>query len=203
MKSDVCKLGKDTACLGNVLREVEKSASLGNLEKKNALRLRLLAEELCGMLPGLIKNFDGEFWVEKEGDEFSLCASLYAGNMDVDTKEALLAVSTSGKNEAAKGIMGKIRDVVQNMLLNRAEVDSMNWEYGTNMGYMYYSPDMAADFRSVYSWSLHTYKTNAVEKKAEEALDELERSIVANLADDILVGVRGKNVEIVVKKIFK
>ena len=36
----------------------------------------------------------------------------------------------------------------------------------------------------------------------EDAYAELERSIVAKLADDIVVGVRGKNVEIVVEKSF-
>ena len=41
----------------------------------------------------------------------------------------------------------------------------------------------------------------AVEEK-EDKHAELERSIVAKLADDIIVGVCGKNVEIVVKKSF-
>ena len=35
-----------------------------------------------------------------------------------------------------------------------------------------------------------------------KAYAELERSIVAKLADDIIVVVRGKNVEIIVKKSF-
>ena len=47
---------------------------------------------------------------------------------------------------------------------------------------------------------MFNYKT-AVEDKEDEYA-ELERSIVAKLADDIIVGVRGKNVEIVVKKSF-
>ncbi len=203
MKSDICKLGKDLICLENVLHEVEKTALWVELEKKNALRLRLLAEELCGMLPGLIKNFDGEFWVEKNGDEFKLNATLHAGDMDIQTKEALLAVSKSGENEAAKGIMGKIRDVVQDMLLNSVDTSGVNLGYGANLGYMYSSPEMAATgLGTMYSWSLNTYKTTATEQKIEDAIDELERSIVANLADDILVGVRGNNVEIVVKKTF-
>ena len=53
----------------------------------------------------------------------------------------------------------------------------------------------------VYTWSLFSYKNAVVEKEAE-AYAELERSIVAKLADDIIVGVRRKNVEIVVKKSF-
>ncbi len=203
MKSDICKLGKDLICLESVLNEVEKTAFWANLEKKNALRLRLLAEELCGMLPGLIKNFDGEFWVEKNGNEFKLNATLHAGDMDIKTKEALLAVSKSGENEAAKGIMGKIRDVVQDMLLNSADTSGVNFGYGANLGYIYSSPEMATGLGTIYSWSLNTYKTTAAEQRIEDAIDELERSIVANLADDILVGVSGKKAHIVVKKVFK
>ncbi len=202
MKSDVCKLIKDQDCLENVLGEVEKTASWGNLETKNALRLRLLAEELCGMLPGLIENFEGEFWVEKEENEYSLCARLHAGDIDAETKEELLSLSSSGENTAAKGIMGKIRDVVENMLLNGAYTQGVAYEYGYNMGYMSYSPEMAVELGTIYTWSLNTYKATAEEKNVEPAIEELERSIVANLADDILVGVRGKNVEIVVKKSF-
>ena len=40
------------------------------------------------------------------------------------------------------------------------------------------------------------------ENSENEKWDELEKSIVAKLADDVIVGVRGKNVEIVIKKEF-
>ena len=61
-------------------------------------------------------------------------------------------------------------------------------------------PTIAIETGYIYSWSLFNYKTAVEEKEDEYA--ELERSIVAKLADDIIVGVRGNNVEIVVKKSF-
>ena len=72
--------------------------------------------------------------------------------------------------------------------------------HGYNMGFGYIDPTIAVETGYVYSWSLYNYKT-AVEEK-EDAYAELERSIVAKLSDDIIVGVRGRNVEIVVKKSF-
>ena len=51
-----------------------------------------------------------------------------------------------------------------------------------------------------YKWSLDNYR-NAVSKEKEK-YDELEKSIVANLADDVVVGIKGKQVEIVVVKKF-
>lgn len=207
MKSNICKLNEDITCLKAVLSEVEKVTTYNGLEDKKALRLRLLAEELCGMLPGLIENFSGEFWAENEGDDYELHVELKADDMNIDLRDELISVSKSGKNAAAKGIMGKIRAVAETMLLAASDPTLQTlpagefYDYhGYNMGFGYIDPAIAVETGYIYSWSLFNYKTAVEEKKDEYA--ELERSIVAKLADDIIVGIRGKNVEIVVKKSF-
>ena len=207
MKSNICKLNKDLTCLEAVLSEVEKVTTYNALEDKKALRIRLLAEELCGMLPGLVENFSGEFWAENEGDNYELHVELKADDMSIDLRDELISVSKSGKNAAAKGIMGKIRAVAETMLLAASDPTLQAlpagefYDYhGYNMGFGYIAPEMEAELGCIYTWSLFNYKT-AVEDKEDEYA-ELERSIVAKLADDIIVGVRGKNVEIVVKKSF-
>lgn len=209
MKSNICKLNGDLTCLKTVLSEVEKVTAYNGLEDKKALRLRLLAEELCGMLPGLVENFSGEFWAENNGDDYKLHVELKADDMTLDLRDELISVSKSGKNDAAKGIMGKIRAVAETMLLaafdptNPPPLPGGNFcdYHGYNIGFGYIDPMMACEAGYEYSWSLCNYIT-AVEEKEEDAYAELERSIVAKLADDIIVGVRGKNVEIVVKKSF-
>ena len=207
MKSNICKLNEDLTCLEAVLAEVEKVTAYNGLEDKKALRIRLLAEELCGMLPGLIQNFSGEFWAENDGDDYRLHVELKADNMSLDLRDELISVSKSGKNAAAKGVMGKIRAVAETMLLVASDptlsvpCGEYYDYYGYNMGVGYIDPAIAVETGYIYSWSLFNYKT-AVEEKEEGAYAELERSIVAKLADDIIVGVRGKNVEIVVKKSF-
>jgi len=55
--------------------------------------------------------------------------------------------------------------------------------------------------KSAYAWSLQKYRVKSEEKK-DEAWDELEKSIIANIADDVLVSLNGKSVEIIVKKTF-
>ena len=208
MKSNICKLSEDLTCLGIVLAEVEKVTTYNGLEDKKALRLRLLAEELCGMLPGLIENFSGKFWAENDGETYELHVELKADDMNIDLRDELISVSKSGKNAAAKGVMGKIRAVAESMLLVAADptlqIPLSAGEYydyhGFNMGFGYIDPTITCDSEYVYAWSLINYKTAVEEKEDEYA--ELERSIVAKLADDIIVGVRGKNVEIIVKKSF-
>ena len=207
MKSNICKLNKGLTCLEAVLAEVEKVTSYNGLEDKKALRLRLLAEELCGMLSGLIENFSGEFWAENDGDNYELHVELKADDMSLDLRDELISVSKSGKNAAAKGIMGKIKAVAETMLLVASDssmplpTEAFYDYHGYNMGFGYIDPAISFESGYVYSWSLYNYKT-AVEEKEEDAYAELERSIVAKLADDIIVGVRGKNVEIIVKKSF-
>ena len=46
-----------------------------------------------------------------------------------------------------------------------------------------------------------SFDSNAQAEK-QEAWDELEKSIIAKLADDVIVGVLGGKVDIVVKKKF-
>ena len=208
MKSNICKLNEDLTCLETVLSEVEKVTEYNGLEDKKALRLRLLAEELCGMLPGLVENFSGEFWAENDGDNYELHVELKAEDMNVELRDELISVSKSGKNAAAKGIMGKIRAVAETMLLAAfdpsvpAPVPEGEFYdgYGFNMGFGYMNSTLSHESGYLYSWSLCNYKTAINDK--DDAYAELERSIVAKLADDIIVGVRGNNVEIVVKKSF-
>ena len=207
MKSNICRLNEDLTCLETVLAEIEKVTKYNGLEDKKALRLRLLAEELCGMLAGLIQNFSGDFWAENDGDNYELHVELKADDMSIDLRDELISVSKSCKNAAAKGVMGKIRAVAETMLLAAFDPNLQTlpardfYDYhGFNMGFGYIDPVISCETGYVYSWSLCNYIT-AVEEK-EDAYAELERSIVAKLADDIIVGVRGNNVEIIVKKSF-
>ena len=207
MKSNICELNRDLSCLKTVLAEVEKVTAYNGLEEKSALRLRLLAEELCGMLSGLIENFSGEFWAENEKDNYELHVELKADDMSIELRDEIISVSKSGENAAAKGVMGKIRAVAETMLLkvfeptDPAPIGQVFDYNGFNMGFGYIDPALSQEAGYIYSWSLSNYKT-AVEETEEDAYAELERSIVAKLADDIIVGVRGKKVEIIVKKSF-
>lgn len=192
MKSNVIKITKDKNNLEGVTEEVRNlSESLG-LDAKKTLRLRLIAEELLGMLRELAEEFEGEFWIENINDFFTIFTSLQTyADMNKKIKNDLIAVSSSGKNEAAKGVMGKIRDVVENMLYPE---DSYY-----NSSYVAYHLETAALRED--GWSLNKYKKS--QKANSEPWDELEKSIIANLADDVQVSVKGRKVEIVILKDFE
>ena len=198
MKSNICVIKKGGLGLENILTETEKVAEYNSLPKNEALRLRLLTEELVGMLPELIKNFEGCFWLQNNENQYELHVELSVGGLSMEKKAQLISVSASKKNAAASGFMGKIRDIAENMLLFSDEPSrSCFLENEYLYGYD------AADVHYNYAWSLDNYiEQQRREKGSENEWDQLEKSIVAKLADDVIVGVRGKKVEIIIKKQF-
>ena len=94
------------------LNAVDKYIRSRALENKKAIHLRLVCEETLGMVRAMTGDFEALFWIEEENGEFRV--RLQAETiMDKGKKEALLSVSTSHENAAAKGFMGKISDIIQ------------------------------------------------------------------------------------------
>ncbi len=197
MKTDICPISTDAATYQAIFAQVEKTAQYSGLEKKQTLHLRLLAEELVSMLPELLEIGTGEFWIENNAKDFELHASIQSTGLTVLEREDLLAISSSGKNAAGKGILGKIRLVAANMLADFIESSRLESESGL---YTFYDMGAGAETMYLSSWSLNSYRQNAEDDA--EAWDELEKSIIANLADDVIVGVMGKKVDIIIKKSF-
>lgn len=209
MKSNIYNINKELNNFNQILNEVEKVSVYNNLEKKQALRLRLLAEELTGMMKSLIGDFEGVFWIENDKLNYELHLELVAEKMNIDTRDKLIEFSKSGKNAAATGIMGKIRAVAEVMMLAVTEpgivapIGENNVDfYGINFGLGYVDPATILESGYMYTWSLKDYKSNAYKENKKEATDEFEKSIVANIADDIVIGVRGKKIDINIKKSF-
>jgi hypothetical protein len=191
MKSNVIKISKDQDNLNQILAESKKTAEYVNLNTKQSIRTQLIAEEFVGMLKELSQDFEGEFWIDSEGRALSFVALIHINEiMDKQTKRKFIDVSSDKKNAAAKGIMGKIRDVVENMLYPENAMFSP--------AFISYQLETAVLLND--QWTLNRYK--AAERNNEEPWDELEKSIIANLADDVIVSVKGNNVEIVIMKNF-
>lgn len=193
MKTDRISIAHGNICLDSILNEVENVGAYCKLEGKQSLHIRLLAEELMGMLPELLEYCDGSFWIECADRQINLCVELSALTMNTELRENLIDVSISKRNAAAKGVMGKIRAVVDYMIYpNETQTfDPFFVKYGLESAV--FMDDI---------WSLENYKNNVGQNHNKEAWDELEKSIVSKIADDVTVGVRGKKVEIVIKKSY-
>ena len=201
MKTEPITISSSGAGMSEALAVTEKLGIEKGLERKPVLHLRLLSEELFGMLRGIAGDVKADYWIEAEGTGFELHMKSEIKMTD-EAKSQLLAASSSGKNSAATGFMGRIKVMIADFLLASSEVMPyavMNTASAYPMGNAINATSSA--------WSLIDYKTDVKKhlddsKEAGEAWDELEKSIVANVADDVKVKIVGKNVEIIVYKAF-
>ena len=196
MKTDVITVSAKGKQMEKALDQVEKVAAYKGLSPKNTLHLRLLTEEIMSMMRSITGEPEGEFWIEDNDGEFALHLRV-ASRMNMEKRAQLLSVSASGKNEAARGLMGRIREF---------------FDWGCDEEYDGFSTAMLPDAFEYSSspvldweWSMRRYE-NVVSSKmdqdnaAREAWDELEKSVVKNVADDVRVFIRGRYVELTIVK---
>ena len=198
MKSNVCKIENGTRDLEAILKESERVAEYNGLSHKQALQLRLLCEEIDGMLPNIVDDFEGELWIDFEDGVCKVNVSVQFPEVNADKKAELISIAKDQKNAAAVGIVGKIRNAIENFFLDEdimTAVTISTRPYSLATGY---SDGVDYD----YLWRLEEYKNSLKQEEQAEAWDELEKSVIASVADDVIVGVRGKRAEIVILKKF-
>ena len=197
MKTNIISVKNDGTGLYEALLETDRFSEYQRLGEKESLRLRLLAEEMSGLVKNLVGDFSGIYWVEGDDKNASLCLEADC-TVDFDTREELLKLSSSGKNEAAKGFMGKLAGIFEYCL--------MSYEISAKYSGFYsdYIFDDVPNFGYERMWSLNAMRRDLEEnaEASKENWDELEKSIVASLADEVLVGVRSHKVRLEIKKSF-
>ena len=198
MKSNVCKIENGTKDLDAILKESEKVAVYNELTHKQSLQLRLICEEVDGMLPNIVDNFSGDFWIDFENGLCKVNVSLRFEEFTPEKKSELVGVAKNKKNASATGIVGKIRSALENVFLDAEayaggdlslESRYLLGEYGDPLDYS-------------RLWTLERYRSNVSKDEKTEAWDELEKSVIASVADDIIVGVKGKRADVIIIKKF-
>ena len=198
MKTDVITVSSQGSRMEAALLQAEKVAAYKGLAPKNALHLRLLAEEMMGMMRSITGETEGQFWIEDEQDEYQLHL-LVSTRMTTEKRGQLLSASSSGKNESARGLMGRLRDFFD----RGADEDIAPLSSPLLMSGMHeHSSTPTLD----WEWSMVRYENeleDRVRRKedgAQEAWDEMEKSVVAHVADDVRIAIRGGRVEMIIVK---
>ena len=202
MKTNEIKLTSQGLGMKEALEATEKLGAEAGLGHKELLRLRLLGEELCGLMRGITGDLEASYFAEQENKTFNLHLTSDV-TLNLAMRRQLIDVSSTGENAAAKGFTGKLREMIAVALLPRGTGPSL-----LSMGFM--SMGSPGGFRAstgTCDWSLLKYKeevgnNRAASGEADAAWDELEKSIVAQLADEITVSVVGSRVEITIRKAF-
>lgn len=196
MKTDVISVSSRGSRMESALLQADKVAAYKGLSARNALHLRLLAEEALGLMRSITGETDGLFWIEDREDEYELHLQVQTA-LSEDKRARLLSVSNSGKNESAKGLMGRLRAF-------------FDWDSDEDTAACssLYLPDMLESSSPMldWEWSMKRYESILSSRivqdapGAQEAWDELEKSVVKNVADDVKVYIRSGTVELVILK---
>ena len=111
MKTEKMTITNQEALLREALDVTENLGTTSGLDQKEKLHLRLLAEELIGLMRGVTDEASAAYWVEQEGRQYILHLATEV-KLNKKMREQILAVSSTGENAAAKGFMGKLKDMV-------------------------------------------------------------------------------------------
>lgn len=202
MKTEIISVFSTGDGREKALELTERTGAYCGADGKAIRRLRLLSEELIELIRPFTNNLHGDFWLEASDNDLEIHLKTVIP-MDLQTRDELLAVSSSGKNAAAKGLIGKIREMIAAATLpDDPETKAMADEA---MGLMSLGCQMGSHYNGAYTWSMNAYASSVnegedVNEETAEAKDELEKSIVANLADEVKVSIIDSDVEVVIFK---
>ena len=201
MKTDVISVNSSGAGMEEALALAEKAAQY--MPGKAGLRLRLLAEEMMCLVREIAGGMEADFWIETGNDR----AYMHLRTdtlMYAEKRKEFLAVSSTGENALARGMLGKIRDIIETAMLPKDERAAKESRMGL-VGIGDPGSLMSLSKGEQDLWSMNAYAQSVQEGSddlSREAREELERSIIANLADEVSIAIRGDNVEMTVEKAF-
>ncbi|MBR0145334.1 MAG: hypothetical protein IJM25_01570 [Eubacterium sp.] len=200
MKSDVIHVNSNGEGSQEALAQAEATAVFASLTPKQTLHLRLLTEEMMSLVHAVTGEIEGDFWIEEEKKKFRLNLRTLTV-MNSKMRKELLDSSTSGKNTAAKGILGKIRDLLERCL---EPADGTLSNYYPS-GWIYAGTDPSSiSMATADVWSFNQYREDVTKNsEALEEWDELEKSILANIADEVTVDIKNDVVTVTIYKTFK
>lgn len=175
MKSNIIIIDSQSRSFARALEETNKVAAYMGLSVQDAQSQMLMMEEVLSLARSVIGDTQARFWIETEGQRIDLRLATEAV-LSKEMRYKLIHSSTSQKNEDAKSVFGKLRDSIEQSLA------------GSETTY--------AD--EVIPQDLRNDVPNYVVTDPE--WDGLERKLLRNMADDIKIAIRGRQVDITVSK---
>ena len=176
MRSDVIKIDSKGNGFREAIAQTVKTAVFTGLDGNESLDLQLLTEEMLSLVRSVTGEVEASFWIESEGKTFELHMTTQTV-MDKEKRQQLIESSSSRKNEAAKGFLGKLRDKLEEAMT--AEVDRQ-------------ATDLSEEVISDLPQGV----------LGEQDWDGYERSILQTVADQVKIGIRRDTVEVTILKRF-
>ncbi len=180
--------------VNEILREFAESNGItGN----DSLHLFLLTEETLGMAGQMLQVYDGELRLEKTAAGYEIILEA-----DVHEKDGGKAAPAA----SPQGFMAKIAEMMNCSFMFENIMEMPEELAGMLPDYMSYGMREEKTMCAwAGRWSLSSYRHNIRRQQEEDqgadlALDELEKSIVAHLADEVTIGIHGHRIRLVISK---
>ena len=174
---DVIRIDNQGNGFGEAIAQAAKAAEFAGLDHRDSLLLQLFTEEMLAMARSVTGEMTASFWVETEGRQFDLCLTTKTV-MDKEKRYLLISSSTSRKNEAAKGFLGRLRDSFEQAMA--ADVEKVYFQFPADIPLS----DLPAGSTEEPEW------------------DRYERSVLLKIADNVKIDIRGGSVRMTVQKDF-
>ncbi len=191
--SDTVRRNSD---VNDILREfAEKS----RIEGKDRNHLYLLAEETLGMVNQMLNVYDGELWLEGTADGYEII-------LEADVHESN---DEKGVPASPEGFMAKVAAMMNCSYVFESLAEVPDDLAGMLPDYMSYGMRESKESPAwAGRWSLSAYRYQLMKNREEKstaslALEELEKSIVAQLADEVAIGIHGHRIRLVISKAIR
>ena len=175
MKTEVIKIDNQGNGFKEAIEETRKLAACQNLNEEETLQLDHITEETLSLIRSVTGEIQASFWIESEGKSFCLHVTTKT-SMDKEKRNRLISSGSSMKNEITNTFLGRLRNAIEQAI-------------AADVVRQYDNPE--ADFSEYLNYH-----------PADPEWDGYERSILKQMADNIKIAIRGKQVEMTVSKDF-
>lgn len=190
VKSLICPFEGNEGEMERALKEVDEFSVFEGLDEAKASKLRLISEEIIGMVGNVLDVEDGRFWIEKEESDYKVrfaCSTIVG-------ERAKAIFDSASANKEYKGIAGLVRKVID-------EAEAM---FATTGGLMEMpqagvtSSGITVGNSDGYEWALMKYEESCERDEKAERWDELELSVIKKMSKDIVISYRNDRFDIIV-----
>lgn len=194
MRSNICYLFDENG-MEDVLNEVEKTAKYCELNHRQLLHLRVLSEELTGLLNCITGDYEAKFWIQTN---YNVCEIHIELEFLKNEKKKKRFMGISNSEVKSQGLIEKVCELIEENIIEKTHCkNDKPVKYSNSMTRACYKG------RNTINWSFAQYLEFLEEMNEADELEYLEESIVAKLADDVRVKISANRAEVIIKKIFK
>ena len=176
MKSNTIRIDNHGNGFKDVITEATKVSVYVEMKPEDFKHMQLLIEEMLSMVQLAEGDLEATFWIESEGGSYDLHLNTKT-DLNKEQRYHLISTTTSGKNEAANTLRGRLRDRFEQAIASPVDHD-----------YEELPQELLADL--------------PLGSVQDPEWDGYERKILKTVADSVKIGILRGVVDVVVSKKF-